>query len=59
VNDTWLKAWECIPPHFPKTLVAFLGKITRHISLNKWYANNRKKRGGGQVWFCWKAKDIQ
>ena len=49
VNDTWLKAWECIPPHFPKVLAAFLGKITRHISLNKWYAKNRKKRGGGQV----------
>ena len=49
VNDTWLKTWECIPPHFPEVLAAFVGKITRRISLNKWYYKNRKKRGGGQV----------
>ena len=49
VNDTWLKTWECIPPHYPEVLAAFVGKITRRISLNKWYYKNRKKRGGGQV----------
>lgn len=49
VNDTWLKTWECIPPHFPEVLATFVGKITRRISLNKWYAKTRKKRGCGQV----------
>ncbi len=49
VNDTYLKTWECIPPHMPEMFSAFIGKITRRISLNKWYSNNRLKRGGGQV----------
>lgn len=49
VNDTWLKTWEAIPPHFPEVLATFVGKITRRISLNKWHSRTRKKRGGGQV----------
>lgn len=49
VNDTWLKTWEAIPPHFPEALATFVGKITRRISLNKWNLRTRKKRGGGQV----------
>lgn len=49
VNDTYLKTWECIPPHFPAVLAAFVGKITRRVSLNKWRSKTRKKRGGGQV----------
>ncbi len=49
VNDTYMKTWECIPPHFPEVLSAFVGKITRRISLNKWRSGNRIKRGGGQV----------
>lgn len=34
VNDTWLRTWECIPPHLPEVLSAFVGKITRRVSLN-------------------------
>ena len=49
VNDTWLKTWECIPPHFPEALAVFVGKITRRVSINRWRSNTRKKRGGGQV----------
>lgn len=49
VNDTYLKTWDAIPPHFPEVLAAFVGKITRRVSLNKWHSRNRKKRGGGQV----------
>ena len=49
VNDTYMKTWECIPPHFPKILSTFIGKITRRISLNRWRSKNRIKRGGGQV----------
>ena len=49
VNDTYMSAWERIPPHQPSVLSAFLGKITRRISLNKWRNRNRNKRGGGEV----------
>ena len=49
VNDTWLAAWESIPPHRPSVLSAYLGKLTRRISLNKWRDRNRNKRGGGEV----------
>ena len=49
VNDTWLAAWESMPPHRPSILAAYLGKITRRISLNRWRDRNRNKRGGGEV----------
>ncbi len=49
VNDTYMGAWNSMPPHRPNILSAFLGKITRHISLNKWRHKNAEKRGGGQV----------
>lgn len=49
VNDTYMSAWERIPPHEPAVLSAFLGKITRRISLNRWRNKSRKKRGGGEV----------
>ncbi|MGN0335529.1 MAG: RNA polymerase sigma factor [Lachnospiraceae bacterium] len=49
VNDTYMNAWESIPPHRPSVLSAFVGKITRRISLNKWRDKTRGKRGGGQV----------
>ncbi len=49
VNDTYMSAWERIPPHSPAVLSTFLGKITRRISLNKWRYQTREKRGGGEV----------
>lgn len=49
VNDTWLDAWEAMPPHRPSLLSAFLGKITRRISIDRWREKNRLKRGGGEV----------
>lgn len=49
VNDTYMSAWDRIPPHEPTVLSAFLGKLTRRISLNRWRNRNRKKRGGGEV----------
>ena len=49
VNDTWLQTWNAIPPHRPTVLSAFLGTITRRLSLDRWRKNTRKKRGGGQV----------
>ena len=49
VNDTYLGAWNSIPPNRPSILSTFLGKITRRISLNKWREKNTGKRGGGEV----------
>lgn len=44
-NDTYLQAWNSIPPHEPKTyLFAFLARITRHLSLNCCRNRNRLKR---------------
>lgn len=49
VNDTWLGAWNSIPPHFPDILSAFLGKITRRVALKRRRSRNADKRGGGVV----------
>ena len=35
VNDTWLKAWNCIPPKRPTPLRAFLLRVTRNLSINR------------------------
>ena len=48
VNDTYLKAWNSIPPERPDPLKAFLGRITRQLSLNRLEQNKAQKRGGGQ-----------
>lgn len=47
VNDTYLCAWNAIPPHRPKVLSAFLGKLVRNLSLNRYKHNTAEKRGGG------------
>lgn len=49
VNDTWLRAWNAIPPELPNRLSTFLGKITRNLSLNRYESMSAKKRGGGMV----------
>jgi len=49
VNDTWLAAWNSMPPKKPKLLAAFLGKMTRYISLDRWKNRTAAKRGGGEV----------
>lgn len=49
VNDTYLRAWEAIPPHRPERLSAFLGKITRNLSLTRLSRLSARKRGGGEV----------
>jgi len=49
VNDTYMKAWESIPPQIPEKLAAFLGKITRNLAISKYRHNSSIKRGGGQV----------
>lgn len=48
-NDTYLGAWDSMPPHKPDVLSTFLGKITRNLSLKKWRNKNAIKRGAGEV----------
>lgn len=49
VNDTYLNAWRTIPPQRPERLSAFLGKITRNLSLKRWEQYHAEKRGAGQT----------
>lgn len=49
VNDTWLQTWNSIPPQKPNCLKAFLAKITRNLSLNRYKEKMRDKRGNGEV----------
>lgn len=49
VNDTYLAAWNNMPPRHPSILATFLGKITRYISLDRWKSRSAYKRGGGEV----------
>ena len=49
VNDTWMRAWNAIPPHKPSVLSAFLGKITRNLSFDLYKRKHRDKRGGDNI----------
>ena len=49
VNDTYMKTWNAIPPQIPVIFSAFLGKIVRNISFNKYRHNNSQKRGGSEM----------
>ena len=49
VNDTWLRAWDAIPPQKPDVLRTFLAKITRNLAFNRFNARNAEKRGGGEI----------
>ena len=48
-NDTYLDAWNNMPPNKPSVLSAFLGKITRRISIDLWRKKHAEKRGGGEM----------
>ena len=49
VNDTYLRAWNSIPPNRPSVLKTFLGKITRNLSLDRYELLNAKKRNGEEL----------
>lgn len=49
VNDTYMAAWKSIPPRQPRSLCAYLGKLTRHISIDHWRRISAKKRGGAEI----------
>lgn len=52
VNQTWFEAWKSIPPENPRILSAFLGGITRNISLNIVRSHSAQKRRADFVKSC-------
>ena len=44
VNDTWLKAWRSIPPQDPPSLKVYLGRLVRHLSIDRLRTVRRLKR---------------
>ena len=48
VNDTYLAAWNSMPPQKPVVLFTYLGKITRRISISMFRKRNADKRKGGE-----------
>lgn len=49
VSDTYLSAWNAMPPRRPSILSTFLGKITRRLSIDRWRVRSAYKRGGGEI----------
>ena len=49
VSDTYLKAWNAIPPKRPSIFKMFLAKITRNLAFSRWRAYSAEKRGGGEM----------
>lgn len=48
VNDTYLAAWNSMPPHKPDILSTYLGKLTRRISVDLFRKKTSHKRGAGE-----------
>ena len=46
-NDTYLRAWNTIPPTSPSSLGAYLAAVCRRLSIDRLRAAKSKKRGGG------------
>jgi len=49
LNDTWMNAWNGIPPARPACLSAFLGKITRNLAISRYRAGHAVKRTGDRL----------
>ncbi len=49
VSDTYLKAWNSIPPKRPSAFKLFLAKITRNLAFTRWRGRRAEKRGGGEM----------
>ena len=49
VNDTYLGAWNSIPPHKPLVLSSYLGKLTRRYALKRRERQSAQKRGSGEA----------
>ena len=49
LNDTYLKAWQTMPPKKPAVLRLFLAKITRNLAFSRWRNLTAQKRGCGEM----------
>ncbi|MBR5741205.1 MAG: sigma-70 family RNA polymerase sigma factor [Firmicutes bacterium] len=49
LNDTWLAAWNAIPPERPVLLRPYLAKIARNLAFDCYRARTAEKRGGGET----------
>ena len=49
LGDTWMAAWNAIPPRRPAVLRTFLGRLSRNLSINRALHYKARKRGGGEV----------
>ena len=49
VNDTYLRTWNAIPPTRPSAFRAWLGRIARNLSLDRWKQLRTQKRGGDSM----------
>ena len=52
VTDTYLAAWNSIPPQRPGVLATYLGKLTRRISIDRYRKKTADKRGAGEYALC-------
>ena len=49
LSDTYLRAWNAIPPVRPQVLRLYLARITRNLAFSRWRKDHAEKRGGGQM----------
>jgi len=49
LNDSYHRVWNSIPPEKPDNLRAYIGKITRNLSLDRLDKIKAEKRGGGRI----------
>ncbi len=49
VNDTWLHAWNAIPPEWPLRFSAWLTRVTRNLAISRLRESRAQKRGGEEI----------
>ncbi len=49
-NDTYLRVWNTVPPKHPDVLAAYLGTITRNLSLDRLRRRHADKRAQGEAY---------
>ena len=49
VNDTWLRAWNAIPPEQPRVFSAWLSRVTRNLAISRLRKVSAARRGGEEV----------
>ena len=49
LSDTWLKAWNTMPPQRPSILSAFFGCLTRNLAFSRWREKKALKRMGDET----------